>query len=100
VGSDAKHLHLLVFPLAELRRITHSLKNFTAAKANQILRRTAQPFWQDESFDHWIRERVELEKIQSDIENNPVKAGLKRPENWPWSSVGQWGRDPACLEGR
>jgi hypothetical protein len=71
------HLHLLIFPLAELRRITHSLKNFTAVQANRILGRTGQPFWQDESFDHWVRDRNGLQRIQSYIENNPVKAGPK-----------------------
>jgi hypothetical protein len=80
---------MLIFPEAALNRITHSLKNFTAVKANQILQRTGRPFWQDESFDHWVRNRIDLEKIQSYIENNPVKAGLvKRSEDWPWSASG------------
>ncbi len=90
------HVHLLIFPLAPPHRITHSLKSFTAVKANQILNRAGDPFWQDESFDHWIRDRIELEKIQSYIENNPVKARMvQRPEDWPWSSASGAGFQPA-----
>src|SRR5690242_17695278 len=47
----ANHVHLLITPYAELAKITHSLKRFTARKANRILRLTGKPFWQDESYD-------------------------------------------------
>jgi putative DNA methylase len=40
-------------------------------------------FWQDESFDHWIRNGRELESLIAYVEGNPTAAGLK---NWPWSS--------------
>ena len=64
------------------------MKWFTARKANQILRRTGQPFWQDESYDHWVRNRQERTKIINYIEMNPSKARLvKCPEDWPWSSA-------------
>jgi hypothetical protein len=52
------------------------------------LNRTGAPFWQDESFDHWIRDPAEAVRIRSYIERNPVVAGLaKRAEDWPWSSA-------------
>jgi len=54
----------------------HVLKGTTARKANLILARTAQPFWQRESYNHWVRDELELERIVAYIENNPVKAGL------------------------
>ena len=45
-------------------------------------------FWQDESFDHWVRTPAEFNRIRSYIEGNPVSAGLaSRPEGWPWSSA-------------
>jgi len=45
-------------------------------------------FWQDESFDHWIRNPGEWHKIRKYIEQNPVAAGLvDKPEDWPWSSA-------------
>jgi putative transposase len=84
----ANHVHILIYPKATLSRITKSIKNFSARYANVILGRTGQPFWQDESYDHWVRCPVELEKIVLYIEGNPVAAGLvERVEDWRWSSA-------------
>ena len=86
----ANHLHVLLKPKSPeitVGSITKNLKGYTAREANRLLGRTGQPFWQDESFDHWSRDRGELARIVAYIENNPVKAGLvKRPEEWTWSS--------------
>jgi len=82
------HVHLLISPGAPLPRITGSLKRRSARVANQILERTRLPFWQPESFDHWVRNRDEQEALVTYIESNPVKAGLVRsPQEWPWSSA-------------
>jgi len=84
----ANHVHVLVNPLLAVRRITNAIKGVTSRRANQILRRTGQPFWQDESFDHWVRNESEFERIRAYIERNPVAAGLvTRPQEWPWSSA-------------
>ena len=84
----ANHVHILIEPAAELPRITRSVKNFSARRANEILERTGKPFWQDESFDRWVRNQKEFGKIAQYIEFNPVAAGLaQRPEDWPWSSA-------------
>ena len=84
----SNHVHILVFPNASLPRITKSIKNFTARQANAILDRSNQPFWQNESYDHWVRNRNELEKIVRYIERNPVKAGLTPAvEDFRWSSA-------------
>src|SRR5437868_13312707 len=61
-------------PLAE---IMHSLKSYTANRANEILGRSGQ-FWQHESYDHWVRDDEELERIVAYIAWNPVKANLVR----------------------
>jgi REP element-mobilizing transposase RayT len=45
------HVHLLIRPLVPLPEITRWLKGSTARRANLVLGRTGQPFWQDESFD-------------------------------------------------
>ena len=46
------------------------------------------PFWQRESYDHWVHDLDELERIIAYVEANPVKAGLiKAPEDWPFSSA-------------
>jgi REP element-mobilizing transposase RayT len=82
------HVHILIYPEAKLSRITKSIKNFSARQANAILGRTGQPFWQDESYDHWVRGPEEFEKIVQYIEENPVAAGLvERVEGWRWSSA-------------
>ena len=82
------HVHILIYPEAKLSRITKAIKNFSARQANAILGRTGQPFWQDESYDHWVRGPEELEKIVRYIEENPVAAGLaQRVEGWRWSSA-------------
>jgi putative DNA methylase len=82
------HVHILLEPGIELARIAKLIKGNTARPANGILRRTGKFFWQDESFDHWIRTSAELERVRAYIERNPVKAGLvSRPGDWKWSSA-------------
>jgi putative transposase len=82
------HVHILLTPRIVVRRIMTGIKGVTARKANQILGRAGKHFWQDESFDHWVRTDAEFEKIRTYIENNPVAARLvRRAEEWPWSSA-------------
>jgi REP element-mobilizing transposase RayT len=70
-----------------LTAIMHSLKSFTANKANELLERTG-PFWQRESYDHWVRDLDELERIVNYIKANPVRAGLcAKPTDWEFSSA-------------
>jgi hypothetical protein len=53
-----------------------------------VLGRSGEPFWQKESYDHWVRDRAEFERIRDYIEANPVKAGLvATPQDFPWSSA-------------
>lgn len=66
-------------------KIMHSLKRYTGRRANLILGREGQ-FWQDESYDHVVRNEKEYERIIWYILNNPVKAGLVDSwEKWAWS---------------
>jgi REP element-mobilizing transposase RayT len=84
------HVHILITPKVPVSRITNGLKGVTARDANAILHRTGQHFWQDESFDHWVRDAAQFDSIRTYVENNPVSAGLTtRPEHWPWSSATQ-----------
>jgi REP element-mobilizing transposase RayT len=92
----SNHVHLLLFPWAPLCRINKSVRGFTARQANRTLGRIGQPFWQHESFDHWVRDRGELERTAGYIEANPVKAGLVEcAADWPWSSASQQTADPS-----
>jgi putative transposase len=83
------HVHLLTTPAEPLREVTQWIKGVSARRANQLLNRTGEPFWQDESFDHWIRSVGEFEKIRRYIAQNPVRAGLATESSqWRHSSVG------------
>ena len=62
--------------LGPLSGIMHSLKSYTAHKANKILGRQGA-FWQHESYDHWVRDEDELERIVAYINANPVTANLR-----------------------
>jgi len=85
----ANHVHLLIRPVIAPHRLLKSLKGATAREANRLLGRTGQPFWQKESYDHWVRNEIELGRIRRYIENNPVKAGIVRDaREYPWSSAG------------
>jgi len=84
----ANHVHCLLEPIAPVSEITKFMKGATARDANKILGRTGQHFWQDESFDHWIRNTSEWTRVRTYIEQNPVTAGLVlHAKDWPWSSA-------------
>jgi len=84
----ANHVHALILPRIDVSVLMKSLKGYTSREANKLLNRTGTPFWQKESYDHWVRNRIEWERIKSYIENNPVKAGLvTSPELYRWSSA-------------
>jgi len=86
------HVHLISTPLEKLEgvfysltEILHSLKRHTARQANLLLGRTGV-FWQDESYDHVIRDEAELERIIKYVLHNPVKAGFVDSwSEWQWS---------------
>ena len=64
------------------------IKGFTAYRINESRNVRGEVFWQDESYDHWVRDEEEMIRIIQYIENNPVTARLcSQPEDWPWSSA-------------
>ncbi len=70
-----------------LSRIMHSLKSFTAHEINKLLNRTGS-VWQRESYDHWIRDENEFERIVHYLNANPMEAKLcARPQDWFWCSA-------------
>jgi REP element-mobilizing transposase RayT len=85
------HVHLVCAPLEEdgsffsIAAIMHSLKRFTARKANQLLNRTGQ-FWQHENYDHLVRDEAEFGRIIYYVVQNPVKVGLvDHWRDWEWT---------------
>ena len=84
----ANHVHVLLLPKISSSRLLQSLKGSTARQANLILGRTGETFWQAESYDHWVRDESEWQRIAAYIEENPVKAGLvHRASDYRWSSA-------------
>jgi REP element-mobilizing transposase RayT len=92
------HVHLLILPRLPVPDITRWLKSWTARQANQLPGLAGQPFWQDEPYDHWVRNRRERDRVVRYIERNPVSAGLAAsPEQWEWSSARGQAAPPAPL---
>jgi REP element-mobilizing transposase RayT len=82
------HVHALLTALVPASRLLKSIKGFSAREANKLLGQTGEPFWQRESYDHWVRNQAEFERIAAYIERNPVTAGLARQaEDYRWSSA-------------
>ena len=68
-------------------RIMHTLKLRTSRACNGILG-TEGTFWQDESYDHCVRDADELTRIIEYVETNPVKTGhVALAEQWQFSSA-------------
>src|SRR5262249_39369155 len=65
------HVHLLLSPSKPMSQITQWIKGVSGLRANRLLGRTGKSFWQDESFDHWMRSNAEFEKTREYIEANP-----------------------------
>jgi putative transposase len=83
------HVHLLATPAIALPLLMKSLKGITAKRANAMLELTGRPFWQEESYDHLVRNDREFERIRNYIEQNPVRAGLvSEASEFQWSSAG------------
>jgi len=72
------HFHM-VFELLQnnkgISKIMQSIKRISARDCNTILSRSGA-FWQDESFDRWVRDEKELYFVIRYILLNPVTAGL------------------------
>ncbi len=93
------HLHWVFRPLPDWEAsladderspreiIMHSLKRFTASQCNLLLHDSGA-FWQDESYDHCVRDEAELERVINYVEANPVKPGLAAsPSDFRFSSA-------------
>jgi hypothetical protein len=84
-------IHVLLLPKVSPSRLPQSLKGAMARQANLLLGRTGETFWQAASYDRWVRDESEWDRIAAYIEDNPVKAGLVRcAEDYRWSSAGKW----------
>ena len=89
------YVHLLLTPQVSLSRLLGSMKAATARRANLLLHRSGEPFWQDESYNHLVRKGDGFRRVQRYIQGNPVQASLApKPEEYEWSSAGRPARPP------
>jgi putative transposase len=85
------HVHLLFSPLLDpdgypyaLAKIMHGIKGASAHAINRALGRRGA-VWEEEFFDHVIRNDQSFEAKWQYIEFNPVEAGLvENPRDYPW----------------
>ncbi len=70
-----------------LTDVLRLLKGNTSRKCNLFLNKKGT-FWQAESYDHFVRDRKELQRIINYILFNPVKANLcNKIDEWRWSYI-------------
>ena len=71
------HVHTLVMPASKgaLSGIVHSWKSFTANQVNRLLN-TSGALWEDETFDHAVRDWDSLQNYRNYIRANPSSARL------------------------
>ena len=84
------HAHVVVRPSPPhtLSQILHAWKSYTAHKVQALLPEPVVPFWQDESYDHLVRDDDDLHRLCQYTVANPVSARLcSRLEDWVWSSA-------------
>jgi REP element-mobilizing transposase RayT len=84
----SNHVHVLFTPKIEFSKLMQSLKGGTSFNLNRLHDEQGRVVWQDESYDHWVRDEEEMHRIIHYIETNPVKARLcAQPSDWPYSSA-------------
>jgi putative transposase len=75
------HAHMLILPMVPVQVLMRWLKGSTARKANQILRRTWEPFWQAESWDHYLRSAAQLTAPKHTLSTTRCRLGWLVPRN-------------------
>ena len=77
------HVHALLQPLRPhaITPLLKGIKGVSARQINQALG-TSGAFWQEESYDHIVRNAGQLGHYFRYIEDNPRKAGLRPDEYW------------------
>lgn len=84
------HVHMMMTLLPDapvLYKVMQDLKKFTGLHSNRKLGRNGQ-FWEDESYDHVVRNNEEFYRILNYILRNPLKAGfVKEWQEWPFTFV-------------
>lgn len=96
----SNHVHLIIYKLQKpLDIVMKELKSYTGKEALKLLREETKAtkiidthntltsrFWQAESFDRIVRNKIDFANKITYTINNPVKAGLVKSWNdWKWT---------------
>jgi len=81
------HCHLLLMPVnCVISKILFRIKGSSAYHINKSLNKTGN-FWENNYYDHIIRNEKDFFRHFNYIHYNPIKHNLVNdPKNWPWSS--------------
>ena len=74
------HVHVVMNAYERIDRILFSWKSYSSKEANRLLARDGE-CWQEDYWDHTIRNAQEFERTVLYVVENPLKAGLV---DWPW----------------
>jgi len=76
------HVHAVLRPRCEhsLSSVLHSWKSFSSKAIGKLLNREGT-LWQEESYDHLVRDVQDFAHAVRYVVENPLNAGLR---NWPW----------------
>ncbi|MEO8663935.1 MAG: transposase [Ignavibacteria bacterium] len=81
------HVHMLIHVerfLKPLYKTMQSIKRHTSRESNKTLNLSGH-FWEQESYDHIVRNYQELINIKNYISNDPLKAGIiENLMSWKW----------------
>ncbi|MFN0068251.1 MAG: transposase, partial [Limisphaerales bacterium] len=85
------HVHALLRPLAG-HSLSDTLQGWKSVSGHRLKQWLQLPdsVWQDESFDHLVRDETQLERFKRYIEENPSRAGLKAREYRPGHGTAAW----------
>ncbi len=72
------HVHAIVMPgeRFDLAKIVGAWKSVAAHRINPLLKRSGT-LWQEETFDHIVRDAAHLRRFEIYVQDNPAKAGLR-----------------------
>ena len=76
------HVHVLVVPVEgqSLFGLLKGIKGASARRCNQLLGRTGETFWMEDSYNRIVRTAGELSATRDYIRRNPVNARLRPDE--------------------
>ena len=94
IMPDHVHILMKLEGLKPLCDVIRSLKGYTGRRIGELLGRRG-PVWQDQYYEHLVRNPAERDGYLNYMAMNPVARGLAaRPGEYKWASVAGLKRNP------